>query len=371
MLTLHQYLRRELYGAVLFVTLAFLALFSFFDMMNELGQVGQGQYRLQHAALVTALTIPVHLYELLPLAALIGAIYVFARLANQSEFTIMRASGMSTGQIIGSILRHGIILVFLTYVFGEVLAPPASKAAESMRSQLTGNSLAEQFRSGVWLKDTVGEAENKRTRFINIGEVLADRHIENLRIFEFDAKFRLEEINYVKTAKYLENGSWLLGQLTTTHFYLNPQGVPERAEVKEEATREWQSALNPELLSAVLVRPNNMAAFSLFHYIRHLAENNQKTHRFEIAFWRKVTYPFAVFVMLLLALPFAYLHFRAGGVSLKIFVGVMLGVTFHLLSNLFSHIGLLNTWSPLLSATLPSLVAMVLALGALRWVERH
>ncbi|HEX2604687.1 MAG TPA: LptF/LptG family permease, partial [Oxalicibacterium sp.] len=104
---------------------------------------------------------------------------------------------------------------------------------------------------------------------------------------------------------------------------------------------------------------------------QYLQENNRDTARYEIAFWKKVVYPFAVFVMMALALPFAYLHFRSGGVSLKIFTGIMIGVSFQLSNSLFSHLGLLNTWPAFATAVLPSALFMLAAIGALSWVERH
>ena len=75
--------------------------------------------------------------------------------------------------------------------------------------------------------------------------------------------------------------------------------------------------------------------------------------------------------MMALALPFAYLHFRSGGVSLKIFTGVMIGVSFYLLNSVFSHIGLLNTWPPFVTAALPSSLYLMAAMLALWWVEKH
>jgi lipopolysaccharide export system permease protein len=114
-----------------------------------------------------------------------------------------------------------------------------------------------------------------------------------------------------------------------------------------------------------------MSAIALVNYTQYLSENNRDTVRYEIALWKKIVYPFAVFVMMALALPFAYLHFRSGGVSLKIFTGIMIGVSFQLINSLFSHLGLLNTWPPFATAILPSLLFLTVAVGALLWVERH
>ena len=94
--------------------------------------------------------------------------------------------------------------------------------------------------------------------------------------------------------------------------------------------------------------------------------NHQKTGRYQIAMWNKLLYPFAVLVMLLLALPFAAHHRREGGISSKIFFGVVLGLAFHFLGRLFGSLGALNDWLPLFSATAMPLLFLSLA-GVMLW----
>ena len=97
-----------------------------------------------------------------------------------------------------------------------------------------------------------------------------------------------------------------------------------------------------------------MSAWALHKYTEHLAGNRQKTERYEIALWKKLFYPLAALVMMALALPFAYMQARAGMVGVKVFLGIMLGIFFHMLNSLFSHIGLLQNWPPLSAAVVPS-----------------
>src|SRR5256885_4182071 len=97
MRVLRNLLYRDIIAAVGYVTLAFLALSFFFDLVDELRWVGRGGdngYQITHALLFVVLRIPSHLYELMPITVLIGTIYVMARFAQSSEFTIMRTSGM-------------------------------------------------------------------------------------------------------------------------------------------------------------------------------------------------------------------------------------------------------------------------------------
>ena len=136
-------------------------------------------------------------------------------------------------------------------------------------------------------------------------------------------------------------------------------------------TKDLISEITPKILSVSRSDPERMSANELAVYTRHLQENKQETERFKIAFWKKLFDPLAIFVLMALALPFGYLHTRSGGVSLKIFLGIMLGVSFLLVNTLFSHLGLLSTWPAVLTAIAPSLLFLLLALGALWWVERH
>ena len=75
--------------------------------------------------------------------------------------------------------------------------------------------------------------------------------------------------------------------------------------------------------------------------------------------------------MMTLALPFAIYQRRSGGLSGKIFTGIMLGIGFYLLNRLFSNLGVLNDWDPLLSAALPTLLFLMLAVGMMKFVERR
>jgi lipopolysaccharide export system permease protein len=375
MKTLRRYLGGQIVAAVSFVLIGFLALFAFFDFINELDDVGRGGYRLQHALAFVLLGMPAHVYELMPIAALIGTIYALAQFAANSEFTAMRAAGLGRRQALATIARIGLVVAILTALFGEALSPPAERLAQQLRLSAIGASVAGQFRSGLWLKDSVRGAggEVDRLRFINVGELLPDGTLRGVRVFEFDAEMRMSEIVHAQSARYAAPGSWRLSGVEATRFFEAdpPAGTPMlRAEQSQPGERVWKSDLTPGLLSVLLVQPDRMSGLGLYRYVRHLQENRQNASQYEIALARKLVYPLAVIVMMALALPFAYLQARAGGIGYKVFAGIMLGIAFHFLNGLFSHLGLLNTWPPLLSVSIPSLGALLLALGMLAWVDR-
>ncbi|KUZ98379.1 LPS export ABC transporter permease LptG [Burkholderia latens] len=377
-----KYFARQIYITFVFILFAFSGLFFFFDLINELNSVGHGNYKFGYAVLRVALQTPSRFYEIIPVAALISAIYVFAQMAANSEFTIFRVSGLATNQALRSLLKIGVPLVIVTYLIGEFVGPYADQLSERVRLQALGASVSSNFQSGVWVKDTLAARENgdQVTRFVNVGSLSPDSTISNVRIYEFDSKFQLQNVRIAQTGSYEPPGHWLLKGVTETELTpikpvsgepadgLNPVYRSQQVTLPEYRLR---SDLTPQILSVLLVSPERMSLINLFRYIQHLRENQQDTQRYDIALWRKLLYPFAVFVMLVLSLPFAYLHTRAGVVGVKVFGGIMLGMSFQLLNTLFSHIGTLNTWPAPLTAATPGLIYLALGLFALKWVDRH
>ncbi|KWC80594.1 LPS export ABC transporter permease LptG [Burkholderia cepacia] len=377
-----KYFARQIYVTFVFILFAFSGLFFFFDLISELNSVGHGNYKFGYAVLRVALQTPSRFYEIIPVAALISAIYVFAQMAANSEFTIFRVSGLATNQALRSLLKIGIPLVIITYLIGEFVGPYADQLSERVRLQALGASVSSNFQSGVWVKDTLAARENGEqvTRFVNVGSLSPDSTISNVRIYEFDSKFQLQNVRIAQTGRYEPPGHWLLKGVSETELTpikpisgqpadaLNPVYRSQQVSLPEYRLR---SDLTPQILSVLLVSPERMSLINLFRYIQHLRENQQDTQRYDIALWRKLLYPFAVFVMLVLSLPFAYLHTRAGVVGVKVFGGIMLGMSFQLLNTLFSHIGTLNTWPAPLTAATPGLIYLALGLFALKWVDRH
>lgn len=380
---LQRYFATEIIRSVFFVLAAFLALFAFFDLMGELKSVGRGGYQLQHAFLYVLLGLSGYTYELMPIAALIGTIWALAQFASRSEFTIMRVSSMSTLMAVWMLARIGLLFVVITFVFGEFVSPMMTEMAEKMKLRAQGASVSQEFRSGWWAKDVVkdhGLSGNViGSRFLNVKDVRTDGELRGVKIYEFDRDFRLTALITAARANYRGTHTWRLMDVTETLFpevptgknLSSPAAMATAISSRTEASRELVSEITPDILSVLFADPDHMSAIGLSAYTKHLAENKQHTERYEIAFWKKLIYPFAVLVMMALALPFAYLHVRAGGVSLKIFVGIMIGVSFQLLNSLFSHLGLLNTWPPFATAVLPSVFFLLMAISALLWVEKH
>jgi lipopolysaccharide export system permease protein len=355
--TLERYFARQIYGAVLFVLFGFLALFAFLNLVHELGDLGMGNYHLREVFLYVLLSSPSNAYELFPIVVLIGTLYVLAHLASNSEFTVMRGSGLSPAGAGLVLVKIGIAFVLATFVIGEWIAPYSEEAAQKLRQRAMSSLIGGDLSSGIWFKDD--------RAFINVREARQAHVLEGVKIYAFDSSYRLTSITAAQRGEYRGGGVWILADVARTDFGVDGPRIERRAQT------EWRSAVTPDMLDALIVKPERMSTWALYKYTQHLASNKQKTERYEIAMWKKLFYPIATMVMMALALPFAYMHARAGMVGVKVFLGIMLGVLFYMLNGLFSHVGLLQNWPPVAAAVMPSAAFFLAAVVMMWWVERR
>ncbi len=361
-------IRRLIYGEVLsavgFVTLCFLSLFFFFDVVEEIqsiGRAGAGQYQIIQALTFVALMIPSHLYELLPIAVLIGTIFVMARFAQTSQYTILRTSGLGPGRALKTLLWLGAVFVLLTFVLGDYISPAADRSGQLLKARYQG--VITIGHTGAWLKE-----KQRHSQFaVNINALDSDGSMRGVRIFEFDSQGFLISMMQAETATHGPDDAWRLRRMVRTEFPARNTENP-RIERTQLDDFRWPNEISAEMVSAALLKPERMSTYDLFQYIRHLDANQQSAQRYEIEFWKKVFYPLSCLVMVVLALPFAYLHFRSGGITGYVFGGVMAGISFFLLNNVFGYIGEMQNWQPWLTAALPGLIYSLLSLTAFGWL---
>jgi lipopolysaccharide export system permease protein len=361
MKTIRRLIYVEVLYAVAFVSVGFLALFFFFDFVDELGNVGRGvqPYQLTQALIVVALRMPSHLYELLPIAVLIGTIFVMARFAQSSEYTILRTSGLGPWRALRTLLLLGSAFTVLTFATGDYLAPLADRTATLLKARFSGGLSIGS--TGAWLK----ERQRYLSYNVNVFGLTPDGEMNRVRIFEADSRGFLVSLTQAQRANFTDSG-WILRDVDRTEFHT--EGNDTRVERIKLPTMRWPTEISQEMVSVALLKPERMSTIALFQYIRHLAANGQTSQRYEIEFWRKVFYPLSCLVMVVLALPFAYLHFRSGGITSFVFGGVLIGISFFLLNNVFGYIGNLQNWQPWLAAGAPGLLYSLLSLGAFSWL---
>jgi lipopolysaccharide export system permease protein len=365
-----RYLARTVFYYTLITMLAFLALFLFFDVLGELDDIGKGNYKAAQMFIYVLLQTPSHIADFMPVAALIGAIIAFATLASGSEVTILRMAGLGTLRMMLWCVLLAVPIAAFTFVVDEYLAPAADQSANKLRLTSMNLTLAADLSTGSWVRDVLQNGPGG-VRYVNAAAVNPDGTLASVRVYEFGADQHLVRVVVAPAGRFAD-GVWTLENATETRVEHRPGLMAESVSSKlvQHPKWQWETRLSPAVFGAISRTPDKMTLPDLRRTILYLRANGQDTDKLRLAFAKKLVAPLTLVVMLLLALPFAFLHVRAGGVSGKIFAGIMLGLTFFLLTRLFSHLGALNTWPVSATALAPVLVGLIVALSLLMHAQR-
>lgn len=353
-----RYLIADIVRSSVFVLAGLLGLFLFFDLIGELRDVGHGSYTFAKLLGYVLLLVPGHAYDLMPIAVLIGGMIGLSMLNQHSELTVMRVGGLSLVRLIGILAVAGLLFALSTMAIGEYVAPYAERSATQLQLAAKGQVLTQDSRSGFW--------QREEGSFVNVREVLPDQTLRHVNVYRFDRAQHMSTYGYALRGQWLPTeGAWKLTDITLTHF------DSDQVRIEKLPEYVWRSSLTPSTLSVLLIRPEQMSILTLLDYIEHLRRNQQKTSRYEIALWTKLVYPMASLAMLVIALPFAQTQRRAGGVGMKLFIGIMMGLGFYFVNKLVSTWGLLYDWPPILAASIPTVSFLLIALTLLYRQERR
>ncbi|NQZ27599.1 MAG: LPS export ABC transporter permease LptG [Colwellia sp.] len=324
-----------------FITLAvFVSVSGIIKFVEQMRAIGRGNYDLAHAALYVLYAVPRDVEIFFPMSALIGGLIGIGMLASNSELVVMQAAGLSKLDIIKSVMKTAILLIFVSMAIGEWLAPSGEAKAREIRAQaISGGSLI-SAKNGVWAKD--GDY------FVNIGEVQDKGKLKSIQIYGFNEQLRIDSWLTAKSAIYLGD-TWLLSDVE--EFVL----IENEIITKNHSQKIWNSSLTPKKLGVVTVTPESLSLRGLIDYLDYLEANEQDTSRYELAFWRKIMQPLTVAVMLLVALSFIFGPLRSVSMGARIMMGVFTGILFFISNEVLGSMSLVYQLSPILGATMPSL----------------
>ena len=346
MTILSRYIAKNIITSTLLVLLVLLGLYTFMDFIAELDDLGKGNYQLLEIFSYIALTMPKRIYELLPVAALLGSVIGLGTMASQSELVAMRAAGVSIKAINKSVLIVAAILMLVAVLMGEVFRPIAEQSARALQSVAQTGTVGTRSEYGFWTRDG--------NHFNHIDRINEDGSFSNVAIYEFDDAFRLRILTKAKTAVYLDD-SWVLSDVVQST--IDEAGV----QVRSVSHARWKSQLNPGMVNIVVVPPEFLPVWDLLEYVHYLKQNYQAVGQYELAFWSKIMMPLSAAVMVLLAVPFVFGPLRSSPIGGRILVGTLIGIGFHLFNQSFQHMGLVFGLMPWLAASFPTMMFAGLA----------
>ena len=329
--------------------LVLLALFAFLSLIDQLGDVGRGNYDVIKVIEYVVLTLPHLAYELMPVAAMIGGMTTLGILVHNSELVIIHTSGVSRQRLAFSLMKGGLLIVLVTILIGELLAPFSEHTAQNMRSLALSQQIALNTGNGFWSRDG--------SSFINIRKILPGDQVEDIYIYEFDADAHLRASTYARRGRYV-NDQWILEDIK--------QSVIENENVtsKELKLAAWGSLLNPDMINLVTIKPDYLTLWGLLGYVAYLKQNEQNSQHYELALWSKLVNPFTILALIALAVPMVKSHSRTVAVGQRVFIGCLAGLIFHVVNQISGQMGLVYSINAAVSAILPTIVIA----GATVWL---
>jgi lipopolysaccharide export system permease protein len=344
---LPRYVMRSVIGYTLLVVVVLMVLSGLYLFISHQDDIGVGTFGIDDALLFSLLNLPQYAFDLLPIASLIGALLALGNLARSLELIVVRAAGVSTLRIGLWVAGAGVVLMLMTAVIGEFVAPPLEQYARQMRTfekfrefSMTGNRSA-------WAKD--GD------KIVSVRQQSADNQFGGVYVFKFDDRRRLQAIGRATNARISSDSRWELDNYRESV-------IGEKSVAASRAQQaEIETNLSPEFLGLAVLDPDSLPARGLYSYIQHLKTNGLDARSYETAFWARIGRTVAVAVIVVLAVPFAFGPMRSTGTGARTVMGIMIGVVFFLLAKLLESGGAVYDLSPLVIGWAPTVLLAIVA----------
>jgi len=320
--------------------------------VEQLRKVGKGSYDMMEAFYFVLLGIPRDIEMFFPMATLLGSLIALGMLASSSELTVMQAAGFSKLDVGLSVLKTAFPLMLVVMALGEWGSPQTVKMARELRSfALSGGNIV-SVRSGVWARDV--------NDYIFIARI-DDEDLNGVNIWRFDQENKLQTIVYAAGANYIGDQVWQMNDVILTHMDGDVQLSKE-----ELSIYNWKTTLEPDKLAIVTVKPEELSLSGIYDYVSYLKASEQEASRYELAFWRKLTQPVSIAVMMLLALSFVFGPLRSVTMGARIISGIVAGFTFYISSEFFGPLSIVYELPAIVGAVAPSLLFLVIAVMLLQ-----
>ncbi len=349
-----RYLSRTVLMGVAVALLALVGIAFLLTVLSQLHNVGSGSFSARTAFMYAALTMPQTAYDMLPVATLIGAVFALGSLAAHGELVMLRASGASLLRLVRALSWAGVLLAIAAVLLGEFVAPPAKRAAETLRVQKLYSQINVASPGGVWLR--AGQD------IVHVLKVNTPTHLTDVDILTLGPAATLTEVRHAAAANYAA-GHWTLHRVRGVRFGAS-RIIPIRA-----LRQPWPNFVPPTTFRTLVVSPDNLSWRGLLDYLDYLRANHMATARYEIAFWHKMSVPVAVWWMVLLALPFAMGGMRSTGAGQRLALGVVIGLVYYLVDQTMLEAGQAFHMVPLVAAWAPTLLLALATLGVMRRVR--
>lgn len=359
---IERYLGGVVVSYSLLVMLVLMVIFSFFEFMNQVAKLNES-YTIGLGAFYTLLKVPVYSFEVFPIVLLIGTLMGLGSLANQSELTILRVTGWSIKRILWAVLKTAILMWIVMALIGEFVAPQSEAYAKKMRAEALNQSFSIGSSSGLWVKD--------ESRYIHVGRIISSQDLRNIQIYDLE-NGHVKGLVQANQATY-QNDQWLFKKVKQVNLDLIPADnvLPERIQYSRHDLQSMTEnfPLKPQDLTKLDIESRYLSAWDLYHYVQFLEDNGLDASSYVLSMWRKIATPLVVLAMIAVVFPLIFGSMRQVSVGQRIFLGVLIGMGFHLINQLIGNISVVYQLPIVLGAIGPSILLLLVSWYWLRKVD--
>jgi lipopolysaccharide export system permease protein len=353
MTILRQYIWRAVIIPVLLIIALLMLLDGLFSFVYELDSL-RNDYQVLQALQFVVTTLPRRIAEFLPMAILLGALAGLGLLANSGELTVMRAAGVSTGQITWMVLRPTILLLLIGLLVAEYVSPHTEQIARSNRALAETGGEALGGLSGLWHRE--GD------EFIHISAVEPNGVLHGVTRYRIDESQQLVETRFISRAIY-QGSEWSLEGVRGSLLF------DDHVETWTEESGQWRIQLSPDVLSVIILQPEHLAVSKLYQYADYLQQQGIHAGEYMLVFWQKLAQPLGVLGMVMIAVSFIFGPLRQVSMGLRMTAGILAGLVFHYGQQFFGHMSLVFDASPMWAALAPAVICLVAGVVLLRRVR--
>lgn len=346
-----KYIAKTVFSAMMLVMLMLIGLQIFMLFVGQLGSIGRSDYTVWAALNYVLMDMPYQVYLFFPVAGLMGCLIGLGVLANHHELTVLRASGMSIGDVIIAIFKMAALFILVVTCLGEVFAPKLSRMATDYKLQALSGGQSIRTAYGYWLRSG--------SNMIRIGQIISENELLDIEVFHFNSHHKMTYVQHIAKARY-QNAGWV------AYHTVETQITPKKTYASKTKKMPWKVDINPKFLAMSENAPDEMTILELYQYLKEKKLNHQFSQNYELAFWQRLMQPFASLVMMVLAIPFIFGPLRSATLGSKLIVGSTVGFGFHIINRFFGPMSTVYQWSPIFSAVMPTLIFAGIAYFALR-----
>lgn len=257
------------------------------------------------------------LYQMIPVAALVGVVFTLSSLNKSRELTALFSMGMSIWRILTPIFVWVTVFVGLSFYIGDQVLPSAKQKAKYIKFVEIEN------KPGLYSTVKTDKIWYRSDNIIfNIKLLDAQaRKAFGLTMYYFSPDWRLQQVISAKRAN-IQEGAWELVDGSVTLF-IEDLTTPL---VKNYETKTIGMTEELSDLQTTSSASDFLTFRELGKYIEKNREAGLDMTSFEVDYHNKMSFPFTIFVMALLGVPFVIGHERSGGTAKNI--GLILVMTF-------------------------------------------